>query len=98
MSDVLVIDASPEQRTAIEGVKTALADSPPKKFAFLVSPDGSSLPLPEPLYRVLVQAAATLVSGYQVVMAPVQRQLTTQEAADLSTSRDRISCVSSTAV
>jgi excisionase family DNA binding protein len=86
MSDLLVIDASPEQRSAIRGINAALMEPQQQqpKIAFLVSPDGQSkIQLPEPLYRVLLQAAATLISGYQVVMAPVQHLLTTQEAADL---------------
>ena len=85
MSDLLVIGASPELRSAIQGVNNALTQAPQQepKQAFLESPDGQRVPLPEPLYRVLVQAAATLVAGHQVVMAPVQHKLTTQEAADL---------------
>ena len=52
-------------------------------FANFVTPEGVSLPLPEPLFRVLSQTAAALVAGDQVVVAPLQHPLTTQQAADL---------------
>jgi excisionase family DNA binding protein len=89
MSDLQVIDASPEQRADIERLKDALGDTeerpePEVRFGLLVHPDGqTTFPLPEPLFKVLFQAAATLIAGYQVIVAPVQHQLTTQEAADL---------------
>ena len=86
MRDALVIDASPEQRKAISGVSAALTERPTQEpsYAYLVAPNGKErLPLPEPLFRVLVQAAATLVAGHQVIVAPVHQRLTTQEAADL---------------
>jgi excisionase family DNA binding protein len=87
MSDLQVIDASPEQRADIRGLREAFAvqDSAHNlpQCGILRSPDGQEFPLPEPLYRVLVEAAATLVAGYQVIVAPIHHQLTTQEAADL---------------
>ena len=87
MSELQVIDASPEQRADIaRGFKEAFATLAPHKevrYGVLVSPDGKQVPLPEPLFQALLQAAATLVAGYQVIVAPVQHQLTTQEAADL---------------
>jgi excisionase family DNA binding protein len=87
MSDLQVIDASPEQRVDIGRLNDALgtSDCQPQepRFGLLVQPDGSTLPLPEPLLRVLLSAAATLMAGYQVIVAPVQHKLTTQEAADL---------------
>jgi excisionase family DNA binding protein len=85
MSDLQVIDASPEERADIQGFNEALAECPTQqpRLGILRSPDGKEIPLPEPLYRVLVEAAATLVAGYQVIVAPVHHRLTTQEAADL---------------
>jgi excisionase family DNA binding protein len=85
MTELNVIDASPQQRADILGFKDVLTrDSGAKerRYGVLRSPDGKEVPLPEPLYRVLVEAAATLVAGYQVIVAPVHHQLTTQEAAD----------------
>jgi len=80
-----VIDASPQQRADILGFKDVLTSDSgahERRYGVLRSPDGKEVPLPEPLYRVLVEAAATLVAGYQVIVAPVHHQLTTQEAAD----------------
>jgi excisionase family DNA binding protein len=85
MTDLNVIDASPEQRVDIRGFKDALVrdnNGHEPRYGVLRSPDGKETPLPEPLYRVLLEAAATLVAGYQVIVAPVHHQLTTQEAAD----------------
>lgn len=89
MSDLQVIDASPEQRADIERLKEAL-DCPEKephqecvRLGLLVDPDGRQFQLPEPLFRVLLQAANTLIAGYQVIVSPVRHQLTTQQAADL---------------
>lgn len=91
MSELQVIDASPQQRADIERLKDAFGDQTQEhagqeevRFGLLVHPDGeTTFPLPEPLFRVLAQAAGSLVAGYQVIVAPVQHQLTTQEAADL---------------
>jgi len=85
MTDLNVIDASPQQRADILGFKDILqldSQAQESRYGVLRSPDGKEVPLPEPLYRVLVEAAATLVAGYQVIVAPVHHQLTTQEAAD----------------
>lgn len=80
MTELQVIDASPEQRADIERIQDAFQSV---KCGFLVSPDGQKFSVPEPLFRVLYQATEALIAGYQVIVAPVQRQLTTQEAADL---------------
>jgi excisionase family DNA binding protein len=85
MTELNVIDASPQQRADILGFKDVLTSdsgADERRYGVLRSPDGKEVPLPEPLYRVLVEAAATLVAGYQVIVAPVHHQLTTQEAAD----------------
>jgi len=81
----LVIAASPEDREAIGEVKEALAvpSSGPLPCGALRAPDGREIPLPGPLFRVLVEAAASLVAGFQVIVAPVHQQLSTQDAADL---------------
>jgi excisionase family DNA binding protein len=87
MSDLQVIDASPEQRADIERLQDALGapdcHAAETRFGLLVHPDGTNLPLPEPLLRVLMSAANSLQAGYQVIVAPVHHKLTTQEAADL---------------
>jgi excisionase family DNA binding protein len=49
----------------------------------LIGPDGRKFQLPEPLFRILLQAIPILLTGDRVQIAPVQKELTTQEAADL---------------
>ncbi|MDB5073513.1 MAG: binding domain protein excisionase family [Candidatus Eremiobacteraeota bacterium] len=81
-----LIDASPAQRADIRGFNDAMAadsSEAPLRYGSLRSPDGKDIPVPEPLYRVLVESARALIAGYQVIVAPVHHQLTTQEAADL---------------
>ena len=83
MSDLTVIDASPAERVSIEQFQEAMGQrSQPVRFGSLRSPDGQDISVPEPLFRVLCEAAKNLVAGYQVIIAPFQHQLTTQEAAD----------------
>jgi excisionase family DNA binding protein len=52
-------------------------------MAFLVGPDGKSIPLPDPLFRILRHAASMLIRGERITLAPVTKELSTQEAADL---------------
>lgn len=55
----------------------------PETRARLVSRDGAeSIPLPDELFRVLKFAAENLAEGRAVTMAPLEKQLTTQEAAE----------------
>lgn len=49
----------------------------------LVGADGQSMTLPDPLYRVLVEAARQLGDGNGVSILPYSHELTTQQAADL---------------
>lgn len=49
----------------------------------LIDLDGQSVTLPESLLQVLEQAASALTSAGAVSILPVERALTTQQAADL---------------
>lgn len=49
----------------------------------LVGADGQTMILPEPLYRVLVEAARQLGEGNGVAILSYSHELTTQQAADL---------------
>lgn len=51
--------------------------------AILLGPDGEQLPLPLPAYEVLRQVAAAMKRGASVSVEPIDRRLTTQQAADL---------------
>jgi excisionase family DNA binding protein len=51
--------------------------------AVLVGPDGEQLPLPMQAYEVLRQAVTAMERGESVSVEPIDRQLTTQQAASL---------------
>ena len=49
----------------------------------LVGTDGTEMPLPDSVFRLLARAVEVLVSGNAIALVPVGKELTTQEAADL---------------
>ena len=51
--------------------------------AVLVGPDGEQIPLPLAAYEVLRKVASAMEHGASVSVEPIDRQLTTQQAADL---------------
>lgn len=50
--------------------------------ALLLGPDGQQVPLPDEVYRVLVQVVDGLREGKAITVVPRTQRLTTQEAAD----------------
>lgn len=77
--------ADADQRAEIIDFVRALQDRQRKVAAFepgLVGPDGEKIPLPEPLYRALVQAAEALAQGFGVTVAPQHMKLSTYQAAE----------------
>ena len=50
--------------------------------ALLLGPDGEQAPLPEEVYRILVQVVEALREGKVITVVPQTQRLTTQEAAD----------------
>jgi excisionase family DNA binding protein len=48
----------------------------------LLGPDGEQVPLPEEVYRVLVEVVEAMREGKVITLVPRTQQLTTQEAAD----------------
>lgn len=51
--------------------------------AVLLGPDGEQIPLPLAAYEVLRQVVSAMERGASVSVEPIDRQLTTQQAADL---------------
>lgn len=51
--------------------------------AILIGPDGEQIPLPLPAYEVLRQVVDAMERGASVSVEPVDKTLTTQEAANL---------------
>jgi excisionase family DNA binding protein len=48
----------------------------------LLGPDGEQVPLPEEVYRVLVEVVEAMREGMVITLVPRTQRLTTQEAAD----------------
>jgi excisionase family DNA binding protein len=86
-------EATEQDKRALDEVKAALGhaavtDAP---GPFLVGPDGHHIHIPEPLFRILRQAAAMLARGERITLAPVHQEMSTQEAADqLNVSRPHL--------
>jgi len=74
-----------QEKKALQHVQEALSHAAvrPEAAAFLIGPREERIALPEPLFRILRQAAAMLSHGHRVTLAPVDKELSTQEAADL---------------
>lgn len=50
--------------------------------ALLLGPDGEQVPLPEEVYRVVVEVVEAMREGKVITLVPRTQRLTTQEAAD----------------
>ena len=50
--------------------------------ALLLGPDGEQVPLPEEVYRVVVEVVEAMREGKIITLVPRTQRLTTQEAAD----------------
>jgi excisionase family DNA binding protein len=71
-----------EQSAQILGIARSLQAQPEAAFA-LLCPDGTSVPLPEPLVQVILVAAQAMTRKNAITMVVRSAWLTTQEAADL---------------
>lgn len=49
----------------------------------LIGPNGVGVPLPRPIYDVLIQVVEAMRAGRAITVAPLAQRLTTQEAAEL---------------
>ncbi len=80
-----VAEQEPVVASATEGPLLRALEAQPGALggASLVSADGTRLPLPESVQRLLARVVHELVRGNAVTVVPVQADLTTQEAADL---------------
>ena len=50
--------------------------------ALLLGPDGEQVPLPEEVYRVMVEVVEAMREGKVITLVPRTQRLTTQDAAD----------------
>jgi excisionase family DNA binding protein len=74
-----------QEKEAVHSVQVALSETAvgSEAPAYLVGPDNTRIAIPEPLFRILRQAANLLSRGERITLAPVHKELSTQEAADL---------------
>lgn len=83
--EMRAIEAGVGEQPALDALKAALAHAAVADHhnAYLIGPDGERLELPEPLFRIVRQAVGLLSRGARVIVAPVDKEISTQEAADL---------------
>ena len=73
---------APESETsAIQELDRALETESP--VAYLVGPNGKQVEIPLSVYRLLSGIVREMARGNAVTVAPLHKQLTTQQAADL---------------
>jgi excisionase family DNA binding protein len=73
----------PSEGSDLSRLARRLAKIEPPAQARLVGPDGSTIDLPNELYKVLRDVVSALSQGLAISIAPHNTMLTTQEAADL---------------
>lgn len=78
--DPQVVEAPQDSSEMLELARFLENHSAPAVF---LGPDGEQIPLPMPAYEVLRQVVAAMERGVSVSVEPIDRQLTTQQAADL---------------
>ena len=82
------VAAPPDQQAQVVALSRALEgmSHPPKRRApkcQLVGPTGESIPLPESVFYVLERVAEVMARGDSITVVPVDREMTTPQAADL---------------
>jgi excisionase family DNA binding protein len=79
-------DAGSAESSALEQLRAYFREMGSRagsKVHELHGPSGESLVLPRSLLEVLMRATEEMARGATIVVVPVERELTTQEAADL---------------
>jgi excisionase family DNA binding protein len=77
------VAASKSERPAVAEIEHLLETSRSSSAPKLMGPSGELVEVPESVVRVLRQAVQAMAQDQAVAVVPVQKQLTTQEAADL---------------
>lgn len=77
------IEAGPAERKAIGALIARFLDDRGTRVPQLTAPDRAPLELPHALYEIFKLSAEILARGDMVSIVPVNRLLTTQEAANL---------------
>jgi excisionase family DNA binding protein len=87
---MLPISATPDQRKDIDALLVTLEGKDRKRSHKhtrsgyrLLGPQGASVALPDTVFHVLERVAEVLARGDAITIVPVEKQLTTKQAADL---------------
>jgi excisionase family DNA binding protein len=75
------ITASENEQPTLRKIDRALENS--NHSALLISPDGEQIQLPPSLFLVLKRIVSHLTHGRAVTIVPINKEVTTQEAADI---------------
>lgn len=77
--------SSPEIIPAAEDASElrAVAHALEGRKALLIGPENHRIPLPDPIYRVLLHAVRFMERGESVLILPSSQELTTQDAANM---------------
>src|SRR5437899_2631365 len=75
------ITATDSERPALKRIEGALGNV--NRVPKLMGPDGEEIELPESVFHVLRQIVYYLAQGRAVTIVPLNKELTTQEAADI---------------
>lgn len=75
------ITANENEQPTLRKIDRALENS--NHSALLVSPDGEQIQLPPSLFLVLKRIVSHLTHGRAVTIVPINKEVTTQEAADI---------------
>jgi excisionase family DNA binding protein len=75
------ITASENEQPTLRKIDRALENS--NHSALLISPDGEQIQLPPSLFLVLKTIVSHLTLGRAVTIVPINKEVTTQEAADI---------------
>jgi excisionase family DNA binding protein len=77
------IAADDDERLALNRIAQLLDEDQPRRPLQLLDANGQAIPLPTSLAHVLREAAWSLAKNEAITLVPVERDLTTQQAADL---------------
>ena len=75
------IEANDSEQPALNKIKGVLNNG--KSVPQLVGPDGECIELPKSVFQVLRQIVFHMMHGRAIFIVPEDKQLTTQEAADI---------------